>query len=504
MSARIYATFENTAGEDLLCIDTCGGDIDGIKALKGAQSPGTILKKGKTLTATIATNDRVFAAFRGLTTGKIYKMAMTCPKSSSNSATGYGTAGLQKYDPHGTPVRFTFKVGEKDQADWSHSKKYKGDFPDYAALSWGSLKTKPTDTRIDFTITNTTKEDVICTDISGNAEIPNLYPANEFKKITTVLKVGETFESKAATNDRVYITFQGVKTKKLYKMAMVCPKSSSNSATGYDTAGLQTYSSFGVPASFEFRLGQKDKQGWSLDLMDLDDDPKTYPSYGSMLGLGGTRVHMSVKNTTKEDVVCINISGNGRIPGLYAPTTVGDKGSILESGKTFTADIITNDRMYVAFQGVKSGKIYKMAMTCPKSSSNSASGYGTAGLQKYESHGTPVSFSFRLGEKDQADWDNSTKYKGKFPKYTVSLAGWLLEYNNTYGVDKKSLEDDSLYTVQSAVSVQKIKQAMAVLQPKDLDVVKNSKNILPNAATYLVTGNHEALEAYKTSNANKV
>ena len=94
-----------------------------------------------------------------------------------------------------------------------------------------------------------------------------------------------------------------------------------------------------------------------------------------------------------------------------------------------TTYVKSNDRAFMEWMHIKSGthKIkdtYKIAVTCPKSSTNSATGYGKSGLQPYSMFGSPVTFRFHLGTNDKADWkdENSTvwsrgNYKGDTVKY---------------------------------------------------------------------------------------
>lgn len=130
MSTRINLNIKNTVNPDesIVCRKILCQNIDGLDV-------GTVLAAGETGKYTASTNDRVFCMWEGLISGTEYQMAMTCPKSSSNSAAGYGSAGLQKYSRSGTPANFTFHVGTKDLADWDNGDSYEGNAPDFGDCS---------------------------------------------------------------------------------------------------------------------------------------------------------------------------------------------------------------------------------------------------------------------------------------------------------------------------------------------------------------------------------
>ena len=122
-----------------------------------------------------------------------------------------------------------------------------------------------------------------------------------------------------------------------------------------------------------------------------------------------TRVSLTITNGTKEKVQCKHILCQD-IDGM-------DVGDTLEAGATKTYTVSTNDRVFCDWVGMETGDVFKMGMTCPKSSHNSAAGYGNSGLQTYSRTGTPVSFTFNLGHKCLADWDNGDEYTGAEPTY---------------------------------------------------------------------------------------
>lgn len=115
------------------------------------------------------------------------------------------------------------------------------------------------------------------------------------------------------------------------------------------------------------------------------------------------RINFLVLNTsTTNDLMCTVISCEG-VEGL----SVGDK---IGPSEQKTYQVFSNNRVFVSWiedTGTGYSLIHQMAMTCPKSSSNSACGITKlAGLQAYEKHGTPVDFVFFVGTPNLADWDN--------------------------------------------------------------------------------------------------
>ena len=121
----------------------------------------------------------------------------------------------------------------------------------------------------------------------------------------------------------------------------------------------------------------------------------------------GTRVSVTISNTTSEPVECSNLSC-AALSGLSV-------GAVITKGdyKIYTSD--SNNRIFVQFTGQVTGTVFSLAMTCPELSDNSATGYGNGGCQQYSGSGTPANFTFNLGQSDQADWGG-----GKSVPYGVS------------------------------------------------------------------------------------
>ncbi len=126
--ARIHLEILNSSTEAIICRNILCQSVDGLNI-------GWTVQPQQSGAFSSRTNDRVFVLFQGLTSGTEYQLAMTCPKSSPNSAAGYGSGGLQTYDRSGTPVTFRFCIGSNDMADWGHGDEYTGDSPDFGNCS---------------------------------------------------------------------------------------------------------------------------------------------------------------------------------------------------------------------------------------------------------------------------------------------------------------------------------------------------------------------------------
>lgn len=121
------------------------------------------------------------------------------------------------------------------------------------------------------------------------------------------------------------------------------------------------------------------------------------------------RINLRITNKTNERIKCAHI--------LCKDIDTLDVGTVIEPNASDMYHATTSDRVFCEFTGLESGTSYKLAMTCPKSSRNSACGYGSAGLQHYERGGTPVTFTFNIGTKDLADWENGDVYDGEEVTY---------------------------------------------------------------------------------------
>jgi hypothetical protein len=114
MSTRVIFVVDNSANSvPVICADIACQPVDGLAV-------GQSIAAGVMQTFTASTNDRIFCRFVN-SNGSVYELAMTCPKSSHNSAGGIlGLEGLQPYSRTGTPVNFTFSLGNPNQADWDN------------------------------------------------------------------------------------------------------------------------------------------------------------------------------------------------------------------------------------------------------------------------------------------------------------------------------------------------------------------------------------------------
>lgn len=120
------------------------------------------------------------------------------------------------------------------------------------------------------------------------------------------------------------------------------------------------------------------------------------------------RVILIVENPYDVPVTCTHsndVCSNSAWDNLPVGTVIA-----ANSQQTFTSQ--SNNRLFCEWTN-KYGAIFQMAMTCPKASSNSACGISAnAGLQEYAEHGTPVQFTYILGQQNQADWDSGTVNNG--------------------------------------------------------------------------------------------
>ncbi len=128
MSTRVTLIVENSTGQTVKCTDTRCASFDNLNST-------TTIPDGEKGTYTSESSDRLFCTFEQEDGNGVWEMGMTCPKSSHNSAQGSAQAGLQTYDQEGTPVTFTYKLGEENEADWDHGNKNDGDHVAYGDCS---------------------------------------------------------------------------------------------------------------------------------------------------------------------------------------------------------------------------------------------------------------------------------------------------------------------------------------------------------------------------------
>lgn len=122
---RIDLTIRNASDETIICRKMLCRDIDGLNV-------GDKLTPNQESSYTATTNERIYCLWQGMISGTEYQLAMWNPShDNATRAAGYGSAGLQPYKNHGTPVDITFKIGSKDLADWGHDNKYTGEAPEF-------------------------------------------------------------------------------------------------------------------------------------------------------------------------------------------------------------------------------------------------------------------------------------------------------------------------------------------------------------------------------------
>jgi hypothetical protein len=122
-----------------------------------------------------------------------------------------------------------------------------------------------------------------------------------------------------------------------------------------------------------------------------------------------TRLTVTIQNPYNTPLKCVDIPC-AKFTNLFVGDTIEPAGQ-----RTYSSD--SNDRVFVTFQNSFGGS-WQLAMTSPKSSSNSACGITpSSGLQPYEEHGTPVAFTYILGQGNLADWKNGDKNTGAVVTY---------------------------------------------------------------------------------------
>lgn len=188
-------------------------------------------------------------------------------------------------------------------------------------------------------------------------------------------------------------------------MSFTCPKSSSNSAEGspdmpgtFISAGLQKYKRSGAPVSFTYDIGKPNLACWEHGDSNNDDitcDQTTMKTW--------TRLFAIVKNPESEPLVYQG-SWSWHDQWAKAPETIPKHGR-----RIFLLD--DNDRAGIHY--ILKGMPFNLSFTCPKSSSNSAEGSAFCGLQRYERHGTPVSFTYEINSPNKACWNSGSSFNGK-------------------------------------------------------------------------------------------
>ncbi len=400
----------------------------------------TDIEANQSKTFTLKDNDRAGIWYRAIdpsTQNEIgfVNMSFTCPKLSDNSAEGtssdsslWVSAGLQTYSGSGHPLNITYKVGESNKACWDSGNS------DNKKTTCG--ETTFADRRALITIKNPKSYQLKFGnywnyDSSGSSNwywepsSSDVPPPN--CKRTVVLK----------NNDRAGICLRVLDTKGENELGFAnavftCPKSSSNSAEGSPSdsqflisAGLQTYDKSGTPVSFEYQIGNSNNACWSSGSKNdnkFECDQTTFKDRRALILVENTFPNI----LTFSDYWNDNGSGSSN---WYIEPNADD--TIPPNCRRYFV-LKDNDRAGVFYN---IGYLeYHLSFTCPKSSSNSAEGSPYAGLQSYSEHGTPVTFTYKVGTINLACWNNGNYNDGKIvcPQTNVqaaSLDQWMAKVN---------------------------------------------------------------------------
>jgi len=127
-----------------------------------------------------------------------------------------------------------------------------------------------------------------------------------------------------------------------------------------------------------------------------------------------TRIKANIWYALDDDFLELKENLCERVYGIDPKTRIkGDSQTVGHDDTKLQITATTNNRVFLSLRSILTGRVFKLAMTCPRSSSNSATGYNTSGLQTYKRGGTPVTFDFHIGTTDLADWDNGDVNTGK-------------------------------------------------------------------------------------------
>lgn len=208
-------------------------------------------------------------------------------------------------------------------------------------------------------------------------------------------------------------------------MSFTCPKMSDNAAEGSPSdgdllisAGLQTYEESGHPLDVTYKVGQENKACWSSGSSD-DGSIEC-----SQTDFGDRRAVVTFSNPKLYDLrfgEYWNDNGNGAYNWYWEP----DIDDLPPPGCKRTVLLKDNDRAGIFFvvldeEAEEQLGFANASFICPKSSDNAAEGSPgdsdylvDAGLQTYEESGTPVTFEFQIGNKNEACWGSGSSDDGK-------------------------------------------------------------------------------------------
>ncbi len=398
MSSRVNVKVNNKTNYTLTNFDVWGGPWT-------SSVPPHQIAAQETVGFDLETNDRAGVVFLATDSAGnemgFVTMSFTCPKHSSNSAEGspnkpgvFISAGLQIYKESGTPVSIEYNVGDENLACWDSGDSNNGNIV--------CEETKMANlTRLLLVVNNPNSYSL---DYVGNwgaswLKAPESIPAQS-RRIYLL-----------NDNDRAGIYYRAMDSsgheQGYVTLSMTCPVRSSNSAEGskhtpniFLDAGLQCYEEHGTPVSFEYKIGESNKACWSNG---SSDDDSIECDQTKLEG----RAKVLVINDNDFD---LKWKGKWDLSGGNDGWFFDPEGDIpAQSHKLLV--LKTNDRSGVQYSGGETP--FHLAFTCPRKTTNSAEGSPLSGLQVYKENGTPVTFSYKIGQENLACWSSGSEDDGK-------------------------------------------------------------------------------------------
>lgn len=372
-------------------------------------------------------------------------MSFTCPMLSDSAAEGSFSggegipeellmdAGLQSYETAGHPLNITYKVGEKNKACWNSGnsdnhksncgetrmKDVKGFVRLYNPKSY-QLKLRKYYFRFQRTWLNEL----------SHKDLP---PANCHRTLFFT-KDGEAGLLLEAYNE------SGTKTEGFLALnfdKFGAEGSPADATKALISSGLQSYEPFSSPKLFEYQLGEKNKAHYYAH-----NSYKKKFKWGDRTNFGKVRAVILVNNTYHENLHFLkfwNDNSHGNSNWLIKPKTnipaLGTRYFLLEN----------NDRAGLYF--ARANHEFHLSFTCPKLSSNAAEGSASSGLQHYEESGTPVRFTYNIGQPNLASWDHGNFNNGneKCPQTHVARAPEVQqELSERLRLQTESIDEEGL------------------------------------------------------------
>ena len=248
MSTRASITVNNETAYTLNLFQVWGGPY--------SVNPPETMPPNSTFAFDLADNDRAGVVY--LATDSVgnevgfVTMSYTCPESSDNSAEGspdmpgiFIPAGLQPYDEHGTPVQFTYNIGQPNLACWDSGSSNNGEI----ACSQTNLEEWA---RVIVAVTNPLSADLNL--VSNWQEGPWMKPPQTVNANSNKIFL-------LNDNNRAGINFK-LNNNIPINMSFTCPESSDNSAEGSPMAGLATYAEHGTPVFLTYKVGSPNAACW--------------------------------------------------------------------------------------------------------------------------------------------------------------------------------------------------------------------------------------------------